>query len=73
MRSILIGHSGEHNIGDSHPLFFRPAASDRAHLECVPEGWRAVGPLGTRDVCLEWISVNWTDMRPLSARAALSA
>ncbi|WP_279607577.1 MbtH family NRPS accessory protein [Burkholderia ambifaria] len=39
----------------------------------MPEGWRAVGQPGTRDVCLEWISVNWTDMRPLSARAALSA
>ncbi|MEN2470546.1 MULTISPECIES: MbtH family protein [Burkholderia] len=39
----------------------------------VPEGWRAAGPSGTRDTCLEWINANWTDMRPLSVRAALSA
>ncbi|ALX17007.1 antibiotic synthesis protein MbtH [Burkholderia cepacia JBK9] len=39
----------------------------------VPEGWRAAGPSGTRDACLEWIGANWTDMRPLSVRAALSA
>ena len=39
----------------------------------VLEGWRAVGTSGTRDACLEWIGANWTDMRPLSVRAALSA
>ena len=39
----------------------------------VPEGWRAVGTSGTRNACLEWIGANWTDMRPLSVRAALSA
>jgi MbtH protein len=39
----------------------------------VPEGWRAAGSSGTRDTCLEWVGANWTDMRPLSVRAALSS
>jgi len=32
----------------------------------VPQGWTAVGPRGQRKDCLEWIELNWTDMRPLS-------
>lgn len=32
----------------------------------VPPGWDATGPRGDRQVCLEWINKNWTDMRPLS-------
>ncbi|MET3552799.1 MbtH family NRPS accessory protein [Burkholderia sp. 567] len=39
----------------------------------VPEGWQAPGASGARDVCLEWFGANWTDRRPLSVRAALSA
>ncbi|MFP3478137.1 MULTISPECIES: hypothetical protein [Burkholderia] len=31
------------------------------------------GRVGSPDVCLEWIGVNWTGWRPLSVRAALSA
>jgi uncharacterized protein YbdZ (MbtH family) len=31
------------------------------------------GRVGSPDVCLEWIGVNWTDRRPLSVRTALSA
>lgn len=34
----------------------------------LPAGWRQVGPSGTKDVCLSYISEIWTDMRPLSLR-----
>ncbi|WP_051065436.1 non-ribosomal peptide synthetase [Nocardiopsis potens] len=34
----------------------------------VPEGWRAEGPQGTREQCLDHIEAVWADMRPLSAR-----
>ncbi len=32
----------------------------------VPAGWTAVGPRGKRQVCLDYIEENWTDMRPKS-------
>jgi MbtH protein len=34
----------------------------------MPQGWRAVGPTGPKQVCLEYIKEHWTDMRPLSLR-----
>jgi MbtH protein len=34
----------------------------------VPLGWTKVGPRGTKKVCLDYIEVTWTDMRPLSVR-----
>jgi MbtH protein len=37
----------------------------------VPAGWRAVGPRGGRQVCLDWIEANWIDMRPASLRRAV--
>jgi MbtH protein len=38
----------------------------------VPAGWRAVGEPAAKDRCLAWIDENWTDMRPLSVRRAMS-
>ncbi|MFJ5680693.1 MbtH family protein [Streptomyces sp. NPDC093097] len=39
----------------------------------VPDGWRVVhGPTG-RELCLEWINTEWTDMRPLSLQARMAA
>jgi MbtH protein len=32
----------------------------------VPAGWSAAGPSGGRQLCLDWIETNWTDMRPRS-------
>lgn len=32
----------------------------------VPQGWTAIGISGLRQVCLDWIDANWTDMRPKS-------
>lgn len=36
----------------------------------IPAGWRAQGYEGPRAQCLEHIREIWTDMRPLSLRAA---
>lgn len=32
----------------------------------VPPGWKAVGPTGDRQKCLEWVEAHWTDLRPRS-------
>jgi MbtH protein len=32
----------------------------------VPAGWRIVHPADTRKACRDFISRNWTDMRPKS-------
>ncbi|MDP3718276.1 MAG: MbtH family NRPS accessory protein [Acidobacteriota bacterium] len=37
----------------------------------LPLGWTAVGPTGSKDVCLEYIKDTWTDMRPLSLRQSM--
>jgi MbtH protein len=34
----------------------------------LPAGWRVTGEPGTREECLAYINVHWTDMRPLSLR-----
>jgi len=36
-------------------------------LREIPPGWRAVGPSGARQTCLEWIDATWTDMRPITS------
>jgi MbtH protein len=33
-----------------------------------PLGWNDVGTSGTKDECLTYLNVVWTDMRPLSLR-----
>jgi MbtH protein len=38
-----------------------------------PQGWKAVGPVGTRRTCLDWIEASWIDMRPKSAVNPVSA
>jgi len=39
----------------------------------IPAGWTATGPKGNRQVCLDWIEVHWTDMRPRSLTAAMDS
>ncbi|QCW82868.1 MbtH family protein [Methylotuvimicrobium buryatense] len=34
----------------------------------IPNGWKAVGPKGLKQICLDYINETWTDMRPLSLR-----
>lgn len=43
-----------------------------AHLP-LPAGWRTVGEGGTKEACLDYIEQVWTDMRPVSLRAAMAA
>jgi MbtH protein len=37
----------------------------------VPTGWRAVGKVGSKQECLDYVRAVWTDMRPLSLRKAM--
>lgn len=37
----------------------------------IPDGWKAVGEARDKEACLDWIEVNWTDMRPASLRRYL--
>lgn len=34
----------------------------------VPDGWKAVWGPASRTGCVEYVDVNWTDMRPVSIR-----
>lgn len=39
----------------------------------LPLGWRDADKEGTKDECLAYIEVVWTDMRPLSLRQRMDA
>ncbi len=39
-------------------------------FKAVPAGWTAVGPIGDRATCLDWIATQWTDLRPKSIRTS---
>lgn len=54
---VLVNHENQHSLW--------PAWRE------IPAGWKAVGPKGKRQVCLEWIEENWTDMRPKSLIEAM--
>jgi MbtH protein len=41
--------------------------------KAVPLGWRKVGTQGTKEVCLDYIKITWTDMRPLSLRKQMAS
>ncbi|MER6313269.1 MbtH family protein [Streptomyces sp. NPDC001581] len=36
----------------------------------VPQGWHTLREAGTRQECLDFITGNWTDLRPVSVAAA---
>jgi MbtH protein len=38
----------------------------------IPPGWRATGPHGSKQLCLDYVESVWIDMRPLSLRKALA-
>ena len=44
-------------------------ASDRE----VPAGWLAQSMKGSKDECLEYIRVHWTDMRPASLKRQMAS
>jgi len=39
----------------------------------LPVGWRSLGTRGEKQVCLDFIRENWTDMRPRSLRERMAA
>lgn len=39
----------------------------------IPAGWKAVGKVGPKQVCLDYINETWTDMRPLSLRKQMES
>ena len=49
---VLVNHEGQYSLW--------PAFRE------VPKGWSTVGPQGQRQICLNWIEENWSDMRPKS-------
>ena len=57
--TVLVNDEGQHSLW---PLFI-----DR------PAGWTAAFGEDSRDACLAYIEENWTDMRPKSLVAAMSA
>jgi MbtH protein len=38
----------------------------------IPNGWRQVGPVGSKQECLDYVEQVWTDMRPLSVRRQIA-
>jgi MbtH protein len=34
----------------------------------IPAGWRQTGPIGSREICCEFVDQTWTDMTPASLR-----
>jgi MbtH protein len=55
---ILINDEDQHSIWPS--------------AQPVPAGWSEVGPVGSKEVCLDWIKTNWTDISPKSVRTLLN-
>jgi MbtH protein len=37
----------------------------------IPNGWRQVGPIGSKQDCLAYVESVWKDMRPLGVRQRL--
>jgi MbtH protein len=56
---VLVNAEGQHSLW--------PAAL------AVPDGWSAVYGRAGRDDCLEFVTKNWTDMRPKSLVEATGA
>jgi|HubBroStandDraft_6_1064221.scaffolds.fasta_scaffold158907_3 uncharacterized protein YbdZ (MbtH family) len=54
-------------INDEGQYSLWPAFAD------VPDGWQVVCGADSRDVCLNYIEKEWTDMRPKSLIAAMES
>ena len=40
-------------------------------FKAIPNGWRQVGPVGTKEECLAYVEEVWADITPLSVRKRL--
>jgi MbtH protein len=56
---VLVNDEGQHSIW---PTFAE-----------IPAGWNSVHGAAGRQECLDYVTANWTDMRPRSLAAAMAA
>jgi MbtH protein len=56
---VLVNAEGQHSLW---PAFLK-----------VPNGWEIRVPASSRAECLAWIDAHWTDIRPKSLLAEVSA
>ena len=56
---VVRNHEGQYSIWDSERE--------------VPAGWDVQTPPATKEQCLEFIRMHWTDMTPLSLRPPTAA
>ena len=38
----------------------------------APDGWKEVGPTGTKAECSAYVDANWLNMRPISLQKAMA-
>jgi MbtH protein len=56
---VLVNNEGQHSLW---PSFVE-----------VPAGWTVVHGEDNRDACLSYVEENWTDLRPKSLQAQMTA
>ncbi|MES5820318.1 MbtH family protein [Streptomyces sp. RG80] len=56
---VLVNEEGQHSLW--------PAFAE------VPGGWRTVFEENSREACLDYVTANWTDLRPRSLAATLES
>ncbi|MFE1368134.1 MbtH family protein [Streptomyces anulatus] len=56
---VLVNDEGQHSLW--------PAFAE------VPAGWTVAHPEDTRQVCLDYVERNWTDLRPKSLMESMAA
>ncbi|MTH98958.1 MbtH family NRPS accessory protein [Roseibium sp. RKSG952] len=56
---VLINHEEQHSLW--------PTFKD------IPRGWTQVGPVGSKQECLDYVEKAWPDITPLSVRKQLEA
>ncbi|MEV6345240.1 MbtH family protein [Actinoplanes sp. NPDC051851] len=54
---VIVNNEGQHSLWPDFAV--------------VPAGWTVVHGADTRSACLDYVNVNWTDMRPASLVAQL--
>ncbi|MFF2510440.1 MbtH family protein [Streptomyces sp. NPDC058086] len=54
---VLVNHEGQHSLW---PLF-----------AAVPTGWSTAHGPASRQECLDYVTTNWTDLRPRSLAAQM--
>ncbi|MFE0578606.1 MULTISPECIES: MbtH family protein [unclassified Streptomyces] len=56
---VLVNDEGQHSLW---PSFAE-----------IPAGWHVIFGEESRQLCLEYVEANWTDLRPKSQRDAMAA